>query len=438
MTVERIDLETFRARAREGAAAGARVLRAVPGDPAPAEDGSRRIRFIFSDETIDRAGDVIRASGWDLVPYAANNVALWAHDPSLPENVIGRGENVAVEGGRLMGDIVFAEAELNPLADMVYRLYRGRFLHAVSVGFEPIEFALSADEARPGGLDFIRHQLLEISAVPIPCNGNALAVARGQGIDTRPLIGWAERVLDGAGRPDLPRDALQSVRRAAGAPEIHPIRNPAPEFRMAVPEGGRAPLILRSKVSLAPEQIARLQAEWHEAMKSGKPVFIDPNLEVIRPGGPNPVLRAKVARSLARKSLWDVGTLACLLNELGWLHDSTVWDAEIEGDGSQVPAMLGEALRQLGDTLIAMTQEEVAELLREANGPDAEAAGTTEPAPDAADPVTAARAPAIRKLRAAWTRQKAAGQPGAAAPPPLTSKSTAAAKRLRMQVDALA
>ena len=27
-------------------------------------DGSRRVRFVASDETVDRYGDIIRASGW--------------------------------------------------------------------------------------------------------------------------------------------------------------------------------------------------------------------------------------------------------------------------------------------------------------------------------------------------------------------------------------
>lgn len=68
------------------------------------------------------------------------------------------------------------------------------------------------------------------------------------------------------------------------------------------------------------------------------------------------------------KGLYAVGQLANLLAELGWLEDYAEWEAEIEGDGSPVPAMLHEALSQLGNALIAMTIEEVSEMLGEEQG----------------------------------------------------------------------
>ena len=63
------------------------------------------------------------------------------------------------------------------------------------------------------------------------------------------------------------------------------------------------------------------------------------------------------------KGLATVAWLAGLLSELGYLEDSVEWEAEAEGDDSPVPEMLAEALRQLGAALVAMTAEEVAELL---------------------------------------------------------------------------
>lgn len=74
-------------------------------------------------------------------------------------------------------------------------------------------------------------------------------------------------------------------------------------------------------------------------------------------------LHARLAGSLVRKGLWDVASLACIIGDLGWLTESVEWEAAAEQDGSQVPAMLGAALRQLGDALVAMSAEEVAELL---------------------------------------------------------------------------
>jgi HK97 family phage prohead protease len=63
------------------------------------------------------------------------------------------------------------------------------------------------------------------------------------------------------------------------------------------------------------------------------------------------------------RGLYAVGELAWLLGNLGYCHDSATWEAEVEADNSQVPAMLGEALKTLGAALVAMTQEEVSELL---------------------------------------------------------------------------
>lgn len=81
-----------------------------------------------------------------------------------------------------------------------------------------------------------------------------------------------------------------------------------------------------------------------------------------------PAVKTKTAMKFKTKGLYAVGQLANLLAELGWLEDCAEWEAEIEGDGSPVPAMLHEALSQLGNALIAMTIEEVSEMLGEEQG----------------------------------------------------------------------
>ena len=103
------------------------------------------------------------------------------------------------------------------------------------------------------------------------------------------------------------------------------------------------------------------------------------------------------------RSLYDVGCLASLLSELGWVQSSAVWDAEISGGGSQVPAMLGTAMQQLGAALIAMTEEEVAALLADTLADASDVASL--PASDVML-VEAAATPAIRKFRAGWVRAR--------------------------------
>jgi HK97 family phage prohead protease len=133
---------------------------------------SRVIRFVASDETIDRAGDVIKADGWKFENYLKNPVFLWSHERDLLP--IGKAVEVAVENGALVMSIEFATAEHNPQAEQVYRLYKDGFLSAVSVGFLPIRWEFVDDESRNLGIDFIEQELLELSAVTVPCNPNAL------------------------------------------------------------------------------------------------------------------------------------------------------------------------------------------------------------------------------------------------------------------------
>jgi hypothetical protein len=82
-------------------------------------------------------------------------------------------------------------------------------------------------------------------------------------------------------------------------------------------------------------------------------------------------LKAKHTRALEsapkipvfKRGLYDVAQLAHMLEHFGYMHSSSEYEALLEGDESPVPAMLGEALSQFGKALIAMTQEEVTELL---------------------------------------------------------------------------
>ena len=74
-------------------------------------------------------------------------------------------------------------------------------------------------------------------------------------------------------------------------------------------------------------------------------------------------VKARVSKSLMTKGLYEVGQLAGLLESLGWLREGAEFERELEGDGSKVPEMLGGCLGTLADALLAMTQEEVAELL---------------------------------------------------------------------------
>jgi len=143
----------------------------------------RTIRFVASTEEQDRCGDIIRVAGWKFDAYDRNPVFLWAHDSSsLP---IGKCVERKTDGARLLMKFQFATAEENPLAEQVFRLYKGGFLSAVSVGFKPLKRSPIHPEDRWGdlGWEFIEQELLEVSGVPVPANSSALQLMM-KGLDS--------------------------------------------------------------------------------------------------------------------------------------------------------------------------------------------------------------------------------------------------------------
>jgi hypothetical protein len=87
------------------------------------------------------------------------------------------------------------------------------------------------------------------------------------------------------------------------------------------------------------------------------------------------------------RGMYAVANLASLLGSLGYLQADAAWEAELEGDGSPVPAELLDALKALGKILVEMTIEEVNELV-----------GDTEPADDV-EPAVYEQAAKTRRQR---------------------------------------
>lgn len=63
------------------------------------------------------------------------------------------------------------------------------------------------------------------------------------------------------------------------------------------------------------------------------------------------------------KGLYEVRELASVLQQMRSITSCSAWEAKSEGDGSAVPGQLMDLLRGLGEALVAMTQEEVSEML---------------------------------------------------------------------------
>ena len=135
------------------------------------KDEDRTITAIGSTNDVDRDNDIIDIKGMNLKNFKSNSVFLWSHNSSLPP--IGKAESVSKTKDGLKFKLKFAEPDINPQADTIFKLYKGGYLNAFSVGFAPDWEAASYNEKR-GGFDFPKSELLEISAVSVPANQNAL------------------------------------------------------------------------------------------------------------------------------------------------------------------------------------------------------------------------------------------------------------------------
>ena len=162
------------------------------------------VSFIASTANADRYGDVINQGGWDLSKYKQNPVILLNHNAnSLP---IGKGD-VEVVDGKLMVDVRFDMDD--PQAAEVARKTKAGFLNAVSVGFNPVDATPRSvlEKSHPAhgksGQYFERAELLEISLVPIPAKGEAVA-AKGYDMQDRSFkISALKHILDVEMRDDV-------------------------------------------------------------------------------------------------------------------------------------------------------------------------------------------------------------------------------------------
>lgn len=185
-------------------------------DPADAATAPLPIlEFIASDETLDRYGEIISAAGWRLEHYRRNPVFQNAHQYGDIIFTLGKALHTEVRNvaGRpaLYQRIEFATA-VNPMARIAYGLYKGRFLNAVSVGFIPIRWE-NGDASAPAGENppglrrrYLEQELLEVSAVGIPANPEALQLGLKAGAieaaDLRELAGLLRALLAQPAIPD--------------------------------------------------------------------------------------------------------------------------------------------------------------------------------------------------------------------------------------------
>lgn len=142
--------------------------------------------FVVSDERRNTHGFIIRTSGIDYSDFARNPVMYYNHDYTRA-GVIGRWENIRVDGTRLLMDAVFDES--SEVGARVKKQVEDGFLRCASIGI-----ACPDGETEENGVKtVIKCRLREVSIVDIPANGNAVKLFDKQDKEVFTLADWMEQ-----------------------------------------------------------------------------------------------------------------------------------------------------------------------------------------------------------------------------------------------------
>lgn len=222
--IEFVDSDAFKKRAKEKSEVkdlGVRkfMLPEVTEVKVPGQENV--LQFAISSAAVDRDQDTIDVGGWKLANYKKNPVVLFSHDYRQPP--VARSLRTWRQDGKLKSKAAFTPKDLYPFGYMIYEMYKEKFLNATSVGFVPMKWEFNED--RKFGIDFSEQELLEYSAVPVPSNPEALIEARSLGIDTQPLVEWAEEILDSTDSDQhsglwIPRSKVEEIRKCAKEDDI--------------------------------------------------------------------------------------------------------------------------------------------------------------------------------------------------------------------------
>lgn len=152
------------------------------------DEEKRIVTFVISDPTRDRHGTVLDIKGWSLENFKLNGIVGYQHDVyggmcgTDPDTVIGKGR-AFIEGEgkdmKLMGEVEFEPADINELAEKIFKKVKFGTLKATSVGFLPLGKGEFKKEKNKDGIEeetyhYGKRELLEFSIVNIPSNPKAV------------------------------------------------------------------------------------------------------------------------------------------------------------------------------------------------------------------------------------------------------------------------
>ena len=147
----------------------------------------RAVVSYISTAAIDRDNEVLLPKGMRAERYEkSGKPVFWGHSYGEPRDVIGQCQWLKIDGttDRIVAKTAFRN---NEFSEEIYQLYtedltgQGPILRGWSVGFIPLEW----EEGKKAGdprRTFTEWELLEFSAVSIPCNPDAQTILSQKGI----------------------------------------------------------------------------------------------------------------------------------------------------------------------------------------------------------------------------------------------------------------
>src|SRR5437773_2526753 len=144
-----------------------------------------------------------RNCSWRLDTYRSNPVFQNAHNYGDILFTLGKAvstEVLSVGGAAALCQRIQFATDVNPVARIAYGLYKGGFLNAVSVGFIPLRWEDSPSQSFSSSIRrrYLEQELLEVSAVSIPANPNALTLGLKEGViergDLEELLGMLKEL----------------------------------------------------------------------------------------------------------------------------------------------------------------------------------------------------------------------------------------------------
>jgi hypothetical protein len=145
----------------------------------------RSMPAVLSTGMVARDNHMVDPKGWTYarsVPLVDTHRDIDAGIRSVLGNVTyireGKAElDDGVSVPALLGQVNFAEASVNPDAEVAFQLYRGGFADSLSVSFIPIEYEPARDR-RSGAMNIFSAELLEVSVCAVPSDTSAKILAR--------------------------------------------------------------------------------------------------------------------------------------------------------------------------------------------------------------------------------------------------------------------